>query len=100
TSGMLFVLVLWIIAIVSLAGRRHIGWSLFAIAWGLVIAAIGFMQVGIMPILAARSLSSPARPRRLVRQRRERLRRTAQRSCAAAETLMRLRNLSRRSTRV
>jgi hypothetical protein len=48
-SGMLFVLVLWILAIMSLAGRRHIGWSLFAIAWGLVIAAVGFMQVGIMP---------------------------------------------------
>jgi len=49
TCGMLFVLVLWLIAIVTLVGRRHIGWSLFAIAWGLVIVAIGFMQVGIMP---------------------------------------------------
>ena len=48
-SGMLFVLALWILAIMTLAGRRHIGWSLFAIAWGLVIAAIGFMQVAIMP---------------------------------------------------
>ncbi|MEO8620029.1 MAG: hypothetical protein ABI625_03115 [bacterium] len=46
---MLFVLVLWIPAIVTLAGRRHVGRSLFAITWGLIIAAIGFMQVGIMP---------------------------------------------------
>src|ERR1043165_5726643 len=48
-SGMLFVLVLWILAIVTLVGRRHVGWSLFAIAWGLVIAGVGFTQVSIMP---------------------------------------------------
>jgi hypothetical protein len=46
--GVGFVLVLWSIALLSLAARRGIGLALFALLWGLVIAALGFTQQRIL----------------------------------------------------
>jgi hypothetical protein len=48
TVGMLFVLALWIIAVIAIAQRRAIGLATFAIAWGVLVAALGFMQQGIL----------------------------------------------------
>jgi hypothetical protein len=48
TIGVLFVLCLWIIAIVALVQRRTPGLAAFALLWGLVVAAIGFMQQGML----------------------------------------------------
>jgi len=49
TVGVLFVLSLWIIALIAIAQRRAIGLATFAIAWGVLVAALGFMQQGILP---------------------------------------------------
>jgi hypothetical protein len=48
TIGMVFVLLLWIIAVVALARRANIGLAVFAIVWGLVIAGFGFSQQHIL----------------------------------------------------
>src|SRR4051812_16935584 len=48
TIGVLFVLLLWTIALAGIAKRANIGLALFAIVWGLVIAAIGFTQQRIL----------------------------------------------------
>ena len=48
TIGVLFVLSLWIIAIIALVQRRSPGLAAFAILWGLLVAGIGFMQQGMM----------------------------------------------------
>ena len=48
TIGVLFVLALWIIAILALTQRRAAGLAAFAILWGLLVAALGFMQQGIL----------------------------------------------------
>jgi hypothetical protein len=48
TIGMLFVLSLWIIAVIALVQRRSAGLAAFGILWGLLVAAIGFMQQGIL----------------------------------------------------
>ena len=48
TIGVLFVLALWVIAIVALAQRRSAGLAAFALLWGLVVAAVGFMQQGML----------------------------------------------------
>ena len=42
--GMTYVFLLWAIALIALAQRRSIKLALFAIVWGLVIAALGFTQ--------------------------------------------------------
>jgi hypothetical protein len=42
--GMTYVLLLWVIALIALAQRRSIKLALFAIVWGLVVAALGFTQ--------------------------------------------------------
>ena len=49
TIGMLFVLALWVIAVIAMVQRRGIGLSLFAIAWGVLVAGFGFAQHGILP---------------------------------------------------
>ena len=46
--GILFVLSLWIIAVIALVQRRSAGLAAFGILWGLVVAAIGFMQQGML----------------------------------------------------
>jgi ABC-type multidrug transport system permease subunit len=46
--GVGFVLVLWSIALLSLAARRQIGLALVALLWGFVIAALGFTQQRIL----------------------------------------------------
>jgi hypothetical protein len=48
TIGVLFVLALWIIAILALVQRRAAGLAGFALLWGLIVAAIGFMQKGML----------------------------------------------------
>ena len=48
TLGVLFVLSLWIIAIIALVRRRSPGLAVFAVVWGLAVAGLGFMQQGIL----------------------------------------------------
>jgi uncharacterized integral membrane protein len=48
TVGILYVLLLWILAIIALVRRRSVKVALFAILWGFVIAAVGFAQQGIL----------------------------------------------------
>jgi hypothetical protein len=48
-NGILFVLLLWTIAVIALVQRRAAGRALFAILWGLVVVALGFAQQGILP---------------------------------------------------
>ena len=48
TVGVLFVLALWVIAIVALVQRRAVGLATFAIAWGVLVAGLGFTQQGIL----------------------------------------------------
>ena len=48
TIGILFVLSLWIIAVIAMAQRRSVGLGAFAIAWGVLVTALGFMQQGIL----------------------------------------------------
>jgi hypothetical protein len=48
TIGVLFVLSLWIIAIIALVQRRSPGLAAFGILWGVVVAGLGFMQQGIL----------------------------------------------------
>jgi hypothetical protein len=47
--GSLFVLMLWAIAGLAIARHQSVGLAMFAIVWGLVIAAFGMMQQGILP---------------------------------------------------
>ncbi len=49
TVGVLFVLSLWIIAVIAMVYRRAIGLAAFALAWGVLVAGFGFMQQGILP---------------------------------------------------
>jgi hypothetical protein len=46
---MIFVLLLWSIAVLALAQRRRVGLALLAILWGVVLAAVGFTQQRILP---------------------------------------------------
>ena len=48
TVGVLFVMALWIIAVIALVQRRSAGLAAFALLWGLIVAALGFMQQGIL----------------------------------------------------
>ena len=48
TVGVLFVLALWGIAVIALVQRRSAGPASFALLWGLLVAALGFMQQGIL----------------------------------------------------
>jgi len=47
--GMLYVLALWVIAGAAIAQKRATGLAVFAILWGIVIAAFGMMQQRILP---------------------------------------------------
>ena len=49
TVGVLFVLALWIIAATALLQRRSAGLAAFAVAWGVLVAGLGFMQQTILP---------------------------------------------------
>lgn len=46
--GMLYVLMLWGIAGIAIAQRRSAGLAAFAFVWGVVIAAFGMTQQGIL----------------------------------------------------
>lgn len=46
--GTLFVLVLWSLAVIALKSRRSTGLAVFALAWGVVIAAFGASQQGLL----------------------------------------------------
>lgn len=46
--GMLFVLALWVIAGIALARRRAPGLAVVALLWGVLVAAIGMTQRGIL----------------------------------------------------
>ena len=47
--GMLFVLALWGTAVIAMVQRRTIGLAAFAIAWGVLVAWLGFAQQAILP---------------------------------------------------
>ena len=49
TIGTLFVLALWGIATMALAQRRATGVAVFAVVWGVVVAAMGFTQQLFLP---------------------------------------------------
>jgi uncharacterized membrane protein YuzA (DUF378 family) len=42
------VILLWVLAVLAMVQRRSIKVALFALLWGLVIAALGFAQQGIL----------------------------------------------------
>jgi hypothetical protein len=44
TIGVIYVVLLWVIALFALVKRANIGLALFAIVWGVVIAGFGFAQ--------------------------------------------------------
>jgi hypothetical protein len=48
-NGVLFVLLLWTIAVIALVQRRAVGRALVAILWGFIVVALGFAQQGILP---------------------------------------------------
>jgi hypothetical protein len=48
TVGVLYVILLWVLAIIALVQRRSTKVALVAILWGFVIAALGFAQQGIL----------------------------------------------------
>ena len=48
TIGTIYVLVLWVLAVLALVRRSQVGLSVFAIVWGVVIAGFGMMQQTIL----------------------------------------------------
>lgn len=46
--GSIFVLLLWILAIMAMVQRRAVGLAVFAIVWGLVLAGFGMAQRGLL----------------------------------------------------
>jgi Gpi18-like mannosyltransferase len=48
TVGVVYVVLLLVLAIIALVQRRTVKVALFAIVWGFVIAAVGFAQQGIL----------------------------------------------------
>jgi hypothetical protein len=48
TVGVVYVVLLWVLAIIALVQRRSVKTALFAIVWGFVIVALGFAQQGIL----------------------------------------------------
>jgi hypothetical protein len=49
TVGMTYVLLFWIIAIIALVKRRHMGLALAALPWGAIVIALGVTQQRILP---------------------------------------------------
>jgi len=47
--GVLFVLILWTIAVLALVKRQRVGLALLAIVWGLAVAALGMTQQRLLP---------------------------------------------------
>ncbi|HTE47511.1 MAG TPA: hypothetical protein VK636_19875 [Gemmatimonadaceae bacterium] len=48
--GVVFVIALWAIAVLAIAQQRsRAALAAFALLWGLVVAALGFVQQGILP---------------------------------------------------
>jgi uncharacterized integral membrane protein len=48
TVGIAYVILLWVLAVLAMAQRRSIKLALFGLLWGLVVAALGFAQQGIL----------------------------------------------------
>ena len=48
TIGVLFVLALWTLAVIAMVQRRNVGLAAFGIAWGVLVAGLGFSQQGIL----------------------------------------------------
>jgi hypothetical protein len=48
TIGMIYVALLWILAMLALVKRANMGLALFAIVWGVVIVALGMTQQTIL----------------------------------------------------
>jgi hypothetical protein len=48
TAGVLYVVLLWVLAIIALVQRRSVRVATFGILWGFVIVALGFAQQGIL----------------------------------------------------
>ena len=48
TIGVIYVVLLWVLAVLSLLKRRDVGLALFAIVWGVVIAGLGMAQQSIL----------------------------------------------------
>lgn len=46
--GSIFVILLWILAVMAMVQRRAVGLALFAIVWGLVLAGFGMAQRGLL----------------------------------------------------
>jgi len=44
TIGVIYVVLLWVLAVLALMKRANVGLALFAIVWGVVIAGLGMMQ--------------------------------------------------------
>jgi hypothetical protein len=47
--GIVFVVLLWSIAIIALVKRQRVGLGLFALVWGVVIVGVGMTQQRILP---------------------------------------------------
>jgi hypothetical protein len=48
TIGIVYVVLLWVLALLALVKRANVGLALFAIVWGLVIAGLGFAQTTLL----------------------------------------------------
>ena len=48
TNGILYVFLLWALAVIALVQRRAVGLAFFAILWGFAIAMLGFTQQRIL----------------------------------------------------
>lgn len=48
TIGTIYVLLLWVLAVLALVKRTRLGLAVFAIVWGVVIAGFGMMQQTIL----------------------------------------------------
>jgi len=48
TIGVIYVLLLWVLAVLALLKRADVGLALFAIVWGVVIAGLGMTQQTIL----------------------------------------------------
>jgi hypothetical protein len=44
TNGIIYVLLLWTLAVIALVRRRGVGLPVFAILWGIGVAMLGFTQ--------------------------------------------------------
>jgi len=48
TIGVIYVLLLWVLAVLALLKRADVGLAIFAIVWGVVIAGLGMTQQTIL----------------------------------------------------